>query len=195
MHKLMMALGLTALLAACGGGKGFDEILKKGKSFKDATCACKDLACAEKVEADMDAWMEKAVKDFKGKPSKAQDEAWDKLEDEMKGCKVKLETAANDAKAAEGLAKMKGYKDQMCACADAACADKVTKDMADWMQGPGKELASVKPSPELEKQAEALGEEMSKCMQKAMTPPVDPTAAPADPAAAPADPAAPAPTN
>ena len=186
MNKLLLTLGFVAALGACGGGGGFDEILKKGKAFKDATCACKDSACVDKVEKDMEAWMEKAAKSFKGKPSKAQDEAWDKIDDESDACKKKIKTAEADAKATAAIGKMKAFKDQACACTDAACATKVQTDMGAWAEAEGKAMSDGgDPSPELTKQIADIGQQMGECMMKAMTPPPPPPPA-ADPAAPPA---------
>lgn len=187
MFKGILALGLAGALLGCGGGNGFDEILKKGKSFKDKTCACKDQACLDGVEKEMEAWFEKAAANFKGKPSKAQDEAWDKIEAEAEACEAKIKEADNAAKAAVAIAAMKASKDKMCACTDVACAEKVTSELSAQAQS----MADVDGTDAQKKEAEAIGEEISKCLTKAMTPPVDPAAVPADPAAPPADPAAP----
>jgi hypothetical protein len=114
------------------------------------------------------------------------------------GCKKK-------GGAGDTIAKMTDFRDQMCKCADKACADKVTEQMTKWGQDMAKEggdkAAAV--SEDDTKKMAAVTEEMTKCMTKAMTAgmtpppaaPADPAAAPAapaDPAAAPAAPAAPA---
>jgi hypothetical protein len=115
------------------------------------------------------------------------------------------------------IAKMGEFRDQMCKCADKACADKVTEAMTKWGQEANKEGAdkAAKMSEEDTKKAQAVTEEFLKCQQKLMaaaappppaaptppagdTPPAAPPAGdkPADPAAAPpagdkpADPAA-----
>jgi hypothetical protein len=99
----------------------------------------------------------------------------------------------------EYLAKMTEFKDQMCKCTDRACADNVTAAMTKWTTDNAKAGAdkNATASEEDTKKMTAVTEEMSKCMQKLMTPPAAaaPPAGdkPADPAApaAPADPAAP----
>lgn len=107
------------------------------------------------------------------------------------GCKKK---GGSDA-----IAKITEFKDQMCKCADKACAEKVTEAMSKWTQEMAKEGAekNAKMSEEDTKKAQAVSEEMTKCMGKIMAaaappppapPPADPAAAappPADPAAAP----------
>jgi hypothetical protein len=105
------------------------------------------------------------------------------------------------------MAKMTAFKDDMCKCADKACAEKVTADMTKWSADMAKEAGDkpVVPSEEDMKKMQPVSEEMTKCMTKAMmagmTPPpaapagdkpADPAAAPAAPAGdKPADPAAP----
>jgi glycerol dehydrogenase-like iron-containing ADH family enzyme len=106
------------------------------------------------------------------------------------GCKKK--SGAGDA-----IAKMTDFKDQMCKCADKACAEKVTEAMTKWGQDMAKEGGDkeAKISEDDTKKMASVTEEMTKCMTKAMmagamTPPAGDK--PADPAAPPAAPAAPA---
>src|SRR5678816_1183012 len=52
---------------------------------------------------------------------------------------------------ADMIAKMTEFKDQMCKCADKACADKVMADMTKWTQDMAKEggdKEAAKPSEE-----------------------------------------------
>jgi hypothetical protein len=117
------------------------------------------------------------------------------------GCKKK--GGAGDA-----INKLTDFKDQMCKCADKACAEKVTEGMTKWGQDMAKEGGDkeAKISEDDTKKMAAVTEEMTKCMTKAMMagampPPAAPPAGdkPADPAAPaappagdkPADPAAP----
>ena len=92
MKKILIAVASMALVAGTGcGGGGADEILGKMKGFKDKVCACKDKACVEGVEKEMMEWAMKNMDKMKNmKPTKAQDEAADKIEDEMDKCKEKL---------------------------------------------------------------------------------------------------------
>jgi hypothetical protein len=99
------------------------------------------------------------------------------------GCKKK---DGNDAAAA--MAKMAEFKDAMCKCKDAKCAQDVSDQMSRWTQ---EQTKGGKPGPKLsdadQKQAAALGEELGKCMQTAMaasTPPPAPPPAGSDTAAA-----------
>lgn len=72
--------------------------------------------------------------------------------------------------AREAMAKMNDFKDAMCACADAACAQRVADDMTRWSQQMARDQ---RPPPKMSKgdvkQAAAIGEEMGQCMQKAMS--------------------------
>jgi hypothetical protein len=93
MKKLLVAFTSLALItgAGCGGG-GADEILGKMRSFKDKMCKCKDKACVEGVEKEMMEWAMKNMEKMKDmKPTKAQEEAADKIDDEMDKCKEKAE--------------------------------------------------------------------------------------------------------
>lgn len=68
-------------------------------------------------------------------------------------------------------AKLAKMKDAMCACKDAACVDAVQKDYADFM----KALADkYKDENQPDEAMMKLGEDMAKCMSKAMTPPPTP---------------------
>jgi hypothetical protein len=108
-------------------------------------------------------------------------------------------------KGGDSIAKMEGFKNDMCACKDKACSDKVTEAMTKWSQDMAKEGGDkeAKVSEDDAKKLASITEEMTKCMTKVMmsgapTPPPagDKPADPAAPAAPagdkPADPAAPA---
>ena len=92
MKKILIAVTTIALAAGAGcGGGGADEILGKMRGFKDKVCACKDKACVDNVEKEMMEWAMKNMDKMKNmKPTKAQDEAADKIEDEMDKCKEKI---------------------------------------------------------------------------------------------------------
>jgi len=45
MKKLVLAVGIAAGLVACSGKKEADQMTK----YADQLCACKDVACAEKI--------------------------------------------------------------------------------------------------------------------------------------------------
>ena len=95
---------------------------------------------------------------------------------------------------ADMIAKMTEFKDQMCKCADKACADKVMADMTKWTQDMAKEggdKEAAKPSEEDMKKSQQVSEEYTKCMQKLMAAAMPPPPPPAAPAGdKPAEPAA-----
>ena len=74
------------------------------------------------------------------------------------GCKKK-------GGAGEAMAKMSDFKDQMCKCKDAACAQKVNEDMTKWTNDTTKDNKDMKMTDEENNKAKAIGEEMGKCMQ------------------------------
>jgi len=64
---------------------------------------------------------------------------------------------------------MKGFKDDMCACKDSACAQTVSDQMTKWGQEQAKDQsAPPKMSEDEIKAFTQIGEDMGKCMQKAM---------------------------
>jgi hypothetical protein len=96
------------------------------------------------------------------------------------GCKKK---GGGDG-AGAAMAKMSEFKDEMCKCKDAKCAQDVSDKMAKWNQDEAKKSKeSVKMSDADQQKAAALGEELGKCMQTAMTAPATPEGSAADPAA------------
>ncbi|HEU0030491.1 MAG TPA: hypothetical protein VFQ53_07660 [Kofleriaceae bacterium] len=66
----------------------------------------------------------------------------------------------------DALAKMEDFKKQVCACADMACAEKVSKEMDKYMEEFEKNNKDVKPTKEQDEKADKIGDEMSACMKK-----------------------------
>src|SRR5262245_52542831 len=82
------------------------------------------------------------------------------------GCKKK----GGGGGAAEAMQKMSDFKDEMCKCKDAKCAQDVSDKMTKWSQEQSKnQKEPPKMSEEDQKKAAAIGEEMGKCMQTAMS--------------------------
>lgn len=67
------------------------------------------------------------------------------------------------------IAEMKGFRDKMCACVDAACTQKVADEMTAWGEEMQKKLGD-KPtfSEDQQKQLQAIGQQMGECMMKTM---------------------------
>jgi hypothetical protein len=65
------------------------------------------------------------------------------------------------------LAKMSGFKDEMCKCADAACAKKVYDGMGKWAVGNSDVIENAKPSTAQQEAMRALEGEFKACQAKA----------------------------
>lgn len=81
------------------------------------------------------------------------------------GCKKK---AASDADAA--YAKLSAFKDQMCACTDKSCVEKVQDDMMKWGDEQAKKMGDKKPamSDADQKKFGDATMKLNECAQKAM---------------------------
>ncbi len=95
MRALVLVVGFAGFAVGCKGGAGadkFDEILGQLESFKTQMCACKDVACADKVtEARREYRKTMREKLDKGsKPSAAQDRKGKALEVELQACRKAL---------------------------------------------------------------------------------------------------------
>jgi hypothetical protein len=181
---MLKYLGIVVLVfgSACGKGdkceRAYDKVApmmkamaKEGKEDKDdrskmvAECQAdlkkhpereKMLDCILGVsgELTMDKMME-CSKEEKAERHKMKDEGG----------------GGGGADMAEAMAKMTEFKDKMCACADTACAQKVSDDMTKWSTEQAKNMKEPpKMSEEDTKKMTQIGEDLGKCMQKAMTP-------------------------
>jgi hypothetical protein len=67
------------------------------------------------------------------------------------------------------MAEMKGFRDKICACLDAACTQKVSDEMTAWGQEMQKKLGDKpKFSDEQMKDLQAVGQQMGECMMKTL---------------------------
>jgi len=67
------------------------------------------------------------------------------------------------------MAAMTHFADEMCACHDTSCAQRVADEMTKWSQEMAKDQSKPpKMTDDDVKRATALGERMGKCMQEAM---------------------------
>lgn len=88
---------------------------------------------------------------------------------DVAACTDKL-TPEDHAQTLEAMAKMKQFTAQMCACTTTACATQVSDEMTKW--GQEQALDNKEPpklSDEETREFTAIGEQMGKCMQKAMS--------------------------
>jgi hypothetical protein len=68
------------------------------------------------------------------------------------------------------MAIMRVFKDKMCRCKDAKCAQVVADEMTRWSQAESKRLPDPpRLTEDQQKQAAAIGEDMGRCMQTAMS--------------------------
>ena len=82
---------------------------------------------------------------------------------------VRRRRLQEEGRRGEAMSKMTEFKDKMCACKDSACAQKVSDEMTKWGQEQAKDNKEPpKMSEEETKKFTQIGEEMGKCMQKAM---------------------------
>ena len=87
------------------------------------------------------------------------------------GCKKK----GAGGGAGEAMAKMSEFKDEMCKCKDAKCAQDVSDKMTKWGQEQSKNQKEPPKMNEADtKKAQEIGTRMGECMQKAMTPAAPP---------------------
>jgi len=92
-----------------------------------------------------------------------------KNQDDVDTCTEGVAGVQRHMKLAEEMKKMREFRDQMCACKDSACAQKVSDVMTQWGQEQAKENAEPpKMTEEDTKKFTQIGEDMGKCMQKAM---------------------------
>src|SRR3954447_6561504 len=81
------------------------------------------------------------------------------------GCKKKNA----DGGSGEAMAKMSEFKDEMCKCKDAKCAQDVSDKMTKWSQDQAKtQKEPPKMDEATQKKATEIGTQMGDCMQKAM---------------------------
>jgi hypothetical protein len=169
-------LGMTPKLRP-----GVAALERELKKYRTKMCACKDTACTDEVMKDLGEWT-RSQRDANDKLLRSERRQLTEIDDEIRACKRKLREADEAEQARQSIAKMEELKNQMCQCADKACADRVSKAMTDW----GTAMASnlkMKTRPEDTKRVTEIAEELGRCMTKAMTP----DDAPDDPAALPPD--------
>lgn len=76
-------------------GRMAENLLSVMRGYKTQVCACGDMRCVEGVEKQMMEWAMRNMEVFKNvKPTKAQEEAADRIEDEMQACKARFEPPA-----------------------------------------------------------------------------------------------------
>jgi peptidyl-prolyl cis-trans isomerase A (cyclophilin A) len=191
---LRLSLLATALVA-CGGRTcppttaattspdaevATDPVVARAIAYADATCACTTEACVEEAQDELKAWS--------GEHGDQVDAAFaDPLRgprlaahgDRAAACQAKL-TASTSATASPAIDRtidqLDQLTDELCACADRACADAVVARAAKLEEPPGD------PTPAQRERIDGIGQRLLGCRDKlaAATPPPPPPP-PADP--------------
>ena len=66
--------------------------------------------------------------------------------------------------------RFEAFTDEMCACRDQACAQKVSERMTEWATKAARnQPKDQKPDEEMQQRMTKIAERMATCMQKAMT--------------------------
>lgn len=139
---------------------GFEILTEDLESWRDQACKCKDAPCIEKLSKDVGKGLEYAEYQF-DRDADIPDGALDKIRkvsEERKECEA-------TAKGGVAIAKMKEFRDRMCACKDEKCSEAVNTDMTEWtrLQAGDKYAPS---SYELRKQMEPITKEFADCSMK-----------------------------
>lgn len=88
--KKLIVISSFLLLAACSKGSKADQFIADYGKIKDKLCACADKDCAVKAKAEADAHERSAEDKGIGKPTKEQNDRFEKIEDEINACADKL---------------------------------------------------------------------------------------------------------
>lgn len=176
-------------VAACGGGGTRATTTAVPENSASADCAStaavitRVLATEEskseapKVSADVtkrctdDKWTAgaRACLMAANTPEAVHDCGYKNLTHEQEDKLSETTAALTSMTFARAMKAMTAFKDQLCACKDAACVEKVSDAMTKWsMEMSKKEDKPPKMTEADTKQAAAIGEEMGKCMQAAM---------------------------
>ncbi|HEY1547810.1 MAG TPA: hypothetical protein VGG28_08320 [Kofleriaceae bacterium] len=171
--KAMCQAGSTELKLA--GGKLVQTKLDAAAStlawtrhYRDVACDCSNERCARDAQSDLDDWKSR----HKAKLGATQTTDVAALGNQLARCTSIAATAPaalSNGSFGDAMAKMGEFKDEMCKCSDTKCAQKVSDEMSVWAQKMAKSNREPpRMSEEDTKRATVLGEEMGKCMQKAM---------------------------
>jgi hypothetical protein len=133
------------------------QMVRELRGFQVQYCACPDMDCVAIVDAAMKQWATSRANEIKKlKPTKAQDDEAAGLEKEIKECIARIKAQKPPDPSTQILAKMNQLMVQMCACADAACADTVNA-----------ELMTLHPPPDQKDVVDQVMGKMKKCEAKA----------------------------
>ena len=126
--------------------------IEKLDGFRAQACACQDEACADGVAASREAWLVASYGEVT-------------LSTEQRGARDAAGAAFDEcvAKAATPpgpLVEFAHLRDEMCACKDKACADRIAEALATL----GEKYKDTKATEAQIKEASKLAEDFGKCM-------------------------------
>ncbi len=177
-----LACALFALMMAAGcGGKGAgpaapatpppvassDPVVARVTAYAQATCACETAACVEAVHADVEAWANEHGDEMGAALADTLRAAQlDAIVDRARSCENRLVGESGDGDGGmvspeQAIARMGALADEMCACADAACAEQVTKAHESM-----KERTIARSSNTQMDQMVTIAERMAECQSK-----------------------------
>ncbi|HWO18840.1 MAG TPA: hypothetical protein VNO30_08690 [Kofleriaceae bacterium] len=149
----------------------------KMRGFKSDMCRCKagDGACAEKVEQAMKDYADsmKGTKLEQIRPSKADEREMTELLMAMMKCQETARGMGPDGHRPtlqEAMAKMEGFKNDMCSCkvSDKACATKIDQALRDYAESTKGAGLEKQLTPDDEKKVTVMMTELAKCQQVIM---------------------------
>ncbi len=104
-----------------------DQALAELTAARDRTCACKDFACAEAVQKEMEP-LQRKYGDLKG--DKAFEARVEPIFEQLVDCYDKLEDPDQPGDG-DALGELKTLRARACACADKPCADVVMRELGE----------------------------------------------------------------
>jgi hypothetical protein len=176
MRTLVMVVGLLA--AGCKRDDGAREqaaAMEKMRTFMDAMCACKDKACADKVQDELNVWSEESARNAGSHIRKPTDDEVNRMSEvgtrygecmaHAMGADVTSRTPSppSGMTGTQVVAKFQSFVDRACACTTRACASSVTRDISDWSWSGG----TNPPTADQLREIQVLTQKTSACVAKA----------------------------
>lgn len=188
MRELVGVAIAMSLIAACGGGGSKEKTVPENTAAVDCTSTAavitRVLAAENKqpetaaVKTEVakrctdDKWTADARNCLLGANTgqALHDCGYKTLTQEQQDKLDKTTASLTEMNVERVFQDMTKFKDQLCACKDAACAQQVSDDMTKWsVELTKKEKDPPKLTDEQAKRAAEIGEQMGNCMQTAMS--------------------------
>ncbi|MEJ7601465.1 MAG: hypothetical protein WKG01_26410 [Kofleriaceae bacterium] len=165
--------------AGLGSGAGGSEAnaqveiaLVELERYRDKLCACSDVGCADNITEEKKAW-ERALRTRLGatRPEDKQKQRGRLFEDGMAECRKRIAGGgATDPAAAVrfdlAVAELRGLKSKMCACADAACTEKVQAEYMAWKEALARDMKGKQPTSDQRQRGDQVHTEFKNCREK-----------------------------